>query len=89
MRDKTTWREELEYVFKRNGETLDHTYKMYPEDLDLDKRFDAGFGGSEGQPFTIWTNNYVYFPAVYDGSEWVESVPRHPCKFAKEHVGGQ
>lgn len=39
-------------------------------------------------PFTLWTKNRVYFPAVYDGDEWVHSVPRHPNNEATEPVGG-
>lgn len=59
------------------------------DDPALDVQFDAGFGGSEGVPFTLWTTSRVYFPCVYDGSEWVESVPRDPCNVATSHVGGE
>ncbi len=51
--------------------------------------FYDGFGTSEGKPFTAWTESRVYFPVVYDGSEWVSSVPRNPCNEASEHKGGQ
>ena len=41
-------------------------------------------------PFTLWTKKHVYFPAMYDGSVWVTSVPRNPPDppFAKNFVGG-
>jgi hypothetical protein len=56
---------------------------------ELHRQFDAGYGGSEGRPFTLWTTNRVYFPGVYDGAEWVASVPRNPNGEATRHVGGE
>jgi hypothetical protein len=38
--------------------------------------------------FTAWTSRRVYFPATYDGDVWVTSVPRDPCDWAMEPVGG-
>lgn len=61
---------------------------MSPEDLDLDREYDVGFGSTEMPCFTIWTEDRVYFPACYDGSEWIESVPRNPCDEATAHIGG-
>ena len=55
----------------------------------LDIEFYDGYGTSEGLPFVLWTEKYVYFPCVYDGSEWVESVPRSPTATKVEHFGGQ
>lgn len=55
---------------------------------ELDVVFYDGFGVAEGKPFTAWTERRVYFPAMYDGSVWVASVPRNPCDEATEHVGG-
>ena len=53
------------------------------------KVFDNGFGCSEGVPFTAWGEKYVYFPIVYDGSEWVGSAPRFPCDEKCRHQGGE
>lgn len=53
-----------------------------------DVEFDAGYGGTEGAPFTVWTDGFVYFPVQYDGSEWASSVPRHPRDLTCNHVGG-
>lgn len=50
--------------------------------------FDAGWGGTEGPCITIWTEENVYFPACYDGSEWMAWVPRNPNGEATCHVGG-
>jgi hypothetical protein len=55
---------------------------------ELHKSFYTGYGGEEGKSFTAWTENRVYFPACYDGAEWVASVPRNPCDEATGHVGG-
>ena len=79
----TTWRKEI------GNDVLSQSEAIYPKDLDLDKVFDSGYGGSEGEPFTLWTKDRVYFPAVYDGSEWVASVPRNPCDIATVHIGGE
>ena len=58
-------------------------------DSELNVEFDCDYGHGEGKPFTAWSENYVYFPVVYDGAEWVERVPRNPCNEATEHVGGE
>lgn len=52
-------------------------------------RFDNGYGGSEGKPFTAWSEDYVYFPVVYDGAEWVGRAPRNPSNEATPHQGGE
>lgn len=87
--DMTTWRNEIETDMKSYGESFDDVVATAPADLDLDRKFDSGYGGNEGRPFTLWTTGRVYFPVVYDGSEWVESVPRNPCNEVSAHVGGQ
>ena len=56
---------------------------------ELLKEFDGGFGCSEGEPFTLWTTNRVYFPVVYDGAEWCASVSRNPDGKPTYHIGGQ
>jgi len=52
------------------------------------KKFNTGFGLIEGERFSAWTDDYVYFPEVYDGLESVASVPRNPCDKVTRHVGG-
>lgn len=85
----TTWQKEITYALKENGETWDDVIACTLSPKQRDIEFDNGYGTSCGKAFTAWTKYHVYFPAVYDGSEWVESVPRNPCDVAKEHVGGQ
>jgi hypothetical protein len=90
MRDdeRTTWREELTEVMREHGESWGDVEACTLDDAALDVVFYAGMGGIGGEPFTLWTRARVYFPATYDGGEWVASVPRHPCSEATKHVGG-
>jgi hypothetical protein len=55
----------------------------------FDKRFDDGYGGSEGPAVLAWTEQRVYFPAVYDGMEWLGSAPRNPTESGQGHTGGE
>jgi hypothetical protein len=79
----TTWRKEFERVLK--GDKLIHN-TLTEEEMDVE--FDAEWGDTEGEPFTAWSEDYVYIPAQYDGSEWVTRVPRNPCKDKTNHIGG-
>ena len=83
--DMTTWRKALTDAGFDWGDLQGCTLS----DEDLDVEFYDGFGASDGKPFTAWTSDRVYFPVVYDGSEWVGSVPRNPCDEATPHVGGE
>ena len=86
---KTTWRELITVTMDDVGEKWEDVVAFAPTDMDLDREFYDGFGGSEGKPFTLWTKNRVYFPVVYDGAEWVGSVPRNPNGEITKHIGGQ
>lgn len=68
----------------------DHFKDLYIniDSKELKRKFDTGMGAIEGVPFTAWSKNWIYFPAVYDGKEWVAKVPRHPCDIKTEHIGG-
>ncbi len=99
----TSWKEEITKAMKEHDETFEdvevvvlvtneNEYDKEPTLLsadELDRKFHPGYGGSNGSSFTLWTRNRVYFPAVYDGSEWAESVPRNPCTEATKHIGGE
>lgn len=89
MPTKVTWRELIEESMSSRHETWADIESCTLTDDQLDMKFDNGFGGTEGVPFTIWTANRVYFPACYDGSEWVVSVSRHPDGKPTLHVGGE
>lgn len=56
---------------------------------EMKTQFDTGFGFQEGKSFIAWGEKYVYFPIIYDGSEWIEFVPRNPTKdYDPYHFGG-
>lgn len=82
------WRNMLKAEFEARGDDFAKMTTTLTEE-QLNRVFDTGFGGSEGAPFTAWGEEYVYFPVVYDGAEWVGSAPRFICDEATEHVGGQ
>lgn len=56
--------------------------EVFPDDVEgmtlTDEELDCTWRIPE---FTLWTKNRVYFMYLYDGdsSEWIASVPRHPC----------
>lgn len=84
-----TWRKLIEQAFKATKESWADVESCTLSEAELDVEFDDGYGGSEGKPFTLWTHKRVYFPTVYDGSEWVSSVRRHPDDQPTSHVGGE
>jgi hypothetical protein len=86
---KTTWRKLLVNTLEETKESFANIESSTLTEAELDTEFDNGSGLSEGSPFTVWTKNYVYFPAVYDGAEWVARVPRNPNGYATYHVGDQ
>ena len=55
----------------------------------LDKDFDDGYGGSEGESFWAWGKKYLYFCGVYDGSEWISDIPIMPSEGNPSHIGGE
>ena len=90
------WRTELEQMLTDNEDELEvlvirsEARPMRPIAVPIDYPvFDREFDGVEGCSFTAWGGKYVYFPATYDGAEWIECVPRNPCLIATAHIGGQ
>ncbi len=83
----TTWRKELEKEFEKNGDDFSKIKTTLTE-KELSTEFNSDYGGEEGVPFTAWGEKFVYFPICYDGSEWVGSAPRNPCKIKLCHQGG-
>ena len=76
-------------ITNRSGygfDDYDKSERTTIHDEELDRKFDNGFGGAEGAPFTIHTTDYIYFPSEYDGAEGVESINRNPNETAKNHV---
>lgn len=84
-----TWRGLISDEMECNRETWADVEACTLSDDGLNAFFYDGYGGAKGQPFTLWTKSRVYFPVVYDGLEWVGSVPRDPSDEACKHFGGQ
>lgn len=85
----TSWRDLIGKELTQNGESWDDVDSNTLSESEMDTKFNDGWGGSEGKPFTLWTHRRVYFPVVYDGAEWVGSVSRNPDGVPTEHQGGQ
>jgi hypothetical protein len=83
----TTWRKEFESERERNKDATP-VVAIAPDESVLDVEFDASWGRENGQPVLIWTEDYVYFPVGYDGSESLGSAPRNPRAEGQSHVGG-
>ena len=84
----TSWRSLITKELENQNETWVDVVSCTLLEKELDEEFDAGFGGVEGKPFTLWTHDRVYFPVCYDGAEWVASVSRLPDAVSTSHVGG-
>lgn len=84
-----TWQQLISEELTKRGEDWPSVVSSTLSDEQLNEEFHDGYGSSNGEAFTLWTSNRVYFPVVYDGREWVESVARNPDGVPTEHVGGQ
>jgi len=85
----TTWRKLINKAMLTQGDGWENLETHAPLTTEwLDDEFDDGYGAEEGCAFTLWTRRYIYFPACYDGSEWVESVARNPNGVPTNHIGG-
>jgi len=84
---KESWREMISQAISENKDGPLIACSITEEELNV--KFNTGWGGSGGTPFTAWTEKRVYFPVVYDGAEWVGSAPRNPSLEHTPHVGGQ
>lgn len=83
-----SWKDMLIKCMSYNGETWKDVVSCTLSEELLNQKFDSGHGSIEGKPFTLWTNERVYFPVCYDGAEWVRSASRNPDGKPTYHVGG-
>jgi len=84
----TTWRQLLREEMAEQNDSFDNIEISTLDKAGLDRAFDNGFGAPKGSSLTVWTKTRVYFPTVYDGSEDVGSVSRHPDGENTQHSGG-
>ena len=87
MSNKVSWREMFVEEFEETGDNFENTVITLSQE-ELDVKFDSGYGATEGQEFTAWSKDWVYFPICYDGSEWIGRVSRNPNGKATPHQGG-
>jgi hypothetical protein len=80
IRDITTWRKELEEALTRRGESFDDVEANTMTEEEMDREFESNYTKPEiAVPFTVWTENNVYFPFTCDGfAVWVSVVSRNP-----------
>ena len=83
-----SWKSMISEEMTKYDDSWDNVVSCTLTEEELRESFDDDFGGQEGKPFTVWTETRVYFPAIYDGAEWVESVSRNPDGKPTGHVGG-
>lgn len=88
MTENSNWRHLISMEMEEQGEDWKDVVSCTLTEPELDVEFYPGYGGTDGQPFTLWTTRRVYFPCCYDGAEWVSSVPRNPNGEVTEHIGG-
>ncbi len=60
--EQTCWRYELECAFAKTGDSKSDVGSMAPSDDAFSRRFHAGWGSTNGEPFTLWTRRFVCFP---------------------------
>ena len=84
----TSWRTMITEEMAKHGETWNDVVACTLTEKELDRQFDDDYGAAKGKWFTLWTTHRVYFPAVYDGLEWCDSVSRNPDGKPTGHVGG-
>ena len=86
------WRTLILEAMKDNEDAWENVEHTQVGDVDatwLDKPFHDGYGGTNGASFLVYTHDWIYFAGCYDGSEWVDSIPRNPNpSYIPEHIGG-
>jgi len=89
----TTCKAQLLKAVKARGDSVDGLICFYQEPHGYDepgpsircsfnelpeRKFDDGYGGTNGEPCIAFSDRYVYINVQYDGAEWMEAIPRHP-----------
>lgn len=87
MSNMSTWREMLAEAMGIAND-VGPVVAYAPDAAAFDVAFDNSYGTTNGPSVLAWTEKNVYFPAVYDGAEWIESAPRNPTTKGQYHCGG-
>lgn len=78
MTNRTTWRESIASVMKRNKDSVDNIVAKTVTDAELDTLIGDSDSGFNRISFIIWTHTNVYFSVIGNGNEWIGHVPRNP-----------
>lgn len=86
----TTWRQDIERERKERGDDVGPLVGCTLSEEQMDAEFDPRYDHYEDAVnFTAWTEARVYFATQYDGATDTDSVPRHPCDEADEHISSE
>ena len=89
MKNTTSWSVLISKEMRKHKDGWKNVIDSTLTDDELHQRFNNDYGIEEGKPFLVWSSDWVYFPVLHDGKQWVGSVPRNPTnnKRAIKHFG--
>lgn len=67
--DYKNWKELIISAMEYYEDSFDNLVYTTLTESEILQNFYIGYGGTEGIPFTLWTEKRVYFPVCYDGIE--------------------
>ena len=81
------WLDLNDIEMKRNQDCIDNIVRA---NGDTGGQFTRGYGGIYAAKWTVWTEDYVYLPSIFDGRPSVISAPREPSDFVYsiDELGG-
>lgn len=81
----TSWKE----LFKEVVPEKEAIIAITISEEELERKFNAYYGTTEGTPFVAWSELWVYFSCTHDGMEFIERVPRFPfvVPHSIKHIG--
>ncbi|OHD15006.1 MAG: hypothetical protein A2Y38_25670 [Spirochaetes bacterium GWB1_59_5] len=83
-----TWRTLLaDHLFENSLGGIDTIIHYAPNEAAFDVEFDDGYGSVNGPEILAWSEDRVFFPVSYDGSESIGSAPRNPQSEGQPHIG--
>ena len=75
---KTCWKDLISKEMEEEKESWRDVVRCTLSEEDLLAEFDNGYVGSKGKPFTLWTKERVYFPAIHNATEWARKRATEP-----------
>ena len=79
MDSPKNWKDYIEDEMQKFGDSWENVVSCAPSEEKICEMFEIYDGYiCDPNPFTLWTETRVYFPAWYDSQFWVESVSREP-----------